>query len=105
MAYAGLEVKSGSIDVPCYDPVLFEQLSGDLIRWATLPIYGTAGPSGVDAYAWRQLCSSFGLAFVTLCNGLAAVAHRLRVDDVDFAELMTFVACRQTYSFEQKPRV
>ena len=28
-----------------------------------------------------------------LCNGLAAVACRLCVDDVDSAELMAFVAC------------
>ena len=29
-----------------------------------------------------------------LCNGLAAVAHCLCVDDVDSAELMAFVTCR-----------
>ena len=37
---------------------------------------------------------SFGSASVTLCNGLAAVAYCLCVDDVDSAELMAFVACR-----------
>ena len=73
---------------------MFEQLTGDLIRWATLPTHGAADPSGVDAYVWRRLCSSFASAFVTLCNGLAAVAHGLCVDDVDSAELMTFMACR-----------
>ena len=39
------------IDAPCYDPVLFEQLTGDLVRWAALHTYSAAGPSGVDAYA------------------------------------------------------
>ena len=46
-------LESDSINAPCYDPVLFEQLTGDLIRWAALHTYGVAGPSGVDAYAWR----------------------------------------------------
>ena len=32
-------------------------------------------------------------ASVTLCNGLAAAAHRLCVDDVDSTELMAFMAC------------
>ena len=31
---------------------------------------------------------------MTLCNSVAAVAHRLCVDDVDSAELMAFVACQ-----------
>ena len=74
-------LESDGADAPCYDPVLFEQLTGDLIRWAALHTHGAAGPSGVDAYAWRRLCSSFGSASVTLCNSLAAVARRLCVDD------------------------
>ena len=83
-----------SIDAPCYDFILFEQFTGDLIRWAALHTHGAVGPSGVDAYTWQQLRFSFGLAFVNLCNSLAAVACRLCVDDVDSAELMAFVACR-----------
>ena len=31
---------------------------------------------------------------MTSCNGLAAVAHHLHVDDVYSAELMVFKACR-----------
>ena len=38
-----------SLDAPCYDPVLFEQLTGDLIRWATLHTHHAAGPSSVGA--------------------------------------------------------
>ena len=44
-------LESDSIDAPCYDPVLFEQLAGDMIRWAALCTHGAASPSGVDAYA------------------------------------------------------
>ena len=39
-----------------------------------------------------------------LCNGLAAVAHCLCVDDVDSAELMVFVACR-LIPLDKKPGV
>ena len=59
-------LESDSIVAPCYDPVLFEQLTGDLIRWTALCTHGAAGPSGVDAYAWRRLCSSFGSASLWL---------------------------------------
>ena len=84
---------SDNIDAPCYDPVLFEQLTGYLIRWAGVALctHGTAGPSGVDAYAWRRLCSSFSSASVSLCSSLTAVAHHLCVDDVDSAELMVLL--------------
>ena len=77
---------------------MFEQLTGDLIRWAALCTHGAGGPSGVDAlsgvdaHAWRRLCSSFGSASVTLCNSWAAMACRLCVDDVGSTILMAFVA-------------
>ena len=42
-------LESDSIDAPCHDPVLFEQLIGDVIRWAALCTHGAIGSSGVDA--------------------------------------------------------
>ena len=104
MAVTDTLLDSGCSDPPCYDPILFEQLTGDLIKWAALHTHGAAGPSGVDAYAWRRLCSSFGSASVTLCNSLAAVARRLCVEEVDPAELMAFVACRRI-PLDKKPGV
>ena len=65
---------------------------------------GAAGPSGVDAYSWRRLCSSFGRASVSLCNSLAAVARRLCTQEVDPKELMVFVACR-LIPLDKKPGV
>ena len=99
-------LESDSIVAPCYDPGLFKQLTGDLIRWAALHTHGAPGPSGMVTYAWQRLymCSSFCSASVTLCNGLATVAHRLCVDDVDFAESMAFVACR-LIPLDKKPGV
>ena len=61
-AVSDFVLESNNVDAPYYVPVLFEQLTGDLIRWAALCTHGAAGPSGVDAYAWRRLCSSFGSA-------------------------------------------
>ena len=77
-----------------HDPILFEQITGDLIKWAVLHTSGAAGPSQVDAYAWRRLCSSFGAASVSLCNSLATVARRLCTLEVDSHDIMAFVACR-----------
>ena len=40
---------------------------------------GAAGPSGVDAYAWRRLCSSFQGASTDLCNVLAKYLYTANV--------------------------
>ena len=44
---------------PCHNPIIFEQITGEATRRAALNTHGAAGPSGVDAYAWRRFCSSF----------------------------------------------
>ena len=67
---------------PCFDPILFDQLDGCVIRRAAFHTHGAAGPSGVDAFAWQRLCSSFGNASVSLCNALASVAHYLATSGV-----------------------
>ena len=79
---------------PCYDPVIFEYLTCDMIKRASLHTHGAAGPSGVDAYAWRRICTSFGDASVTLCGALASVACCIATAEVDSTILMPFVACR-----------
>ena len=53
-----------------------------------------AGPSGVNAYAWQRMCTSFGDASVSLCGALASTACCLATTEVDSAVLMPFVACR-----------
>ena len=50
-----------------------------MIKQASLHTHGAAGsavPSGVDAYAWRWMCSSFRDASVGLYGVLASVACR-----------------------------
>ena len=58
--------------------------------------HGAAGPSGVDAYAWQQICASFGDAdaSASLYDALASVAHCLSTITFDSVVLMPFTACR-----------
>jgi len=57
--------------------------------------HGAAGPSGVDAYCWRRMCTSFKEASAGLCKTLASVARHLCTTRlVDPTVLMPFVACR-----------
>ena len=42
-----------------FHAVIFESLDGTVIRSAALRFQGSAGPSGLDAYRWRHLCTSF----------------------------------------------
>ena len=77
-----------------HDAIIFEMITGELIRHAALHTQGAAGPSGVDVYAWRRLCSSFKNASNDLCNALAAVACRLCTSNVHPDSVMAFVACR-----------
>jgi len=44
------------------------KITGEAVREAALHTHGAAGPSGVDAYAWRRFCSSFQGASTDLCN-------------------------------------
>ena len=56
-------------------PVLFERLDGEMICYAAPRTEGSAGSSGVDAYAWRRMCTSFKRASSELCNSGAIVAR------------------------------
>ena len=76
------------------NPVLFDGLNADTIRSASLRTTGAAGPSGLDAIAWRCLCCIFKSASVTLCSALAAVGHCLCTETVHPDGLSAFVACR-----------
>ena len=74
--------------------ILFDGLDADAIRAASLHTNGAAGPSGLDATAWRRLCCSFKSASVTLCSALATVGHRICTEAVHPDGLTAFVACR-----------
>jgi len=62
-----------------------------VIKWAALHTQVAVGPSGIDMYGWRRLCTSFGDASVSLGNSWAALAQCLATETVDPTELMAFV--------------
>ena len=79
----------------CHDPVIFQCLTGNVIKRAAIQTHGAAEPSGVDAYAWHRMCTSFGDASASLCDSLSSVARCLSTVTIDdSAILMSFVACR-----------
>ncbi|XP_065893485.1 uncharacterized protein [Dysidea avara] len=87
-------ISNSSNSVPPPHPIVFEGLDGICIRRAALRTGGTAGPSGLDAAAWRRMCTSFQRVSDDLCEALAGVARRLCTVFVDPSGLTAFVACR-----------
>lgn len=79
---------------PTVHPVVFDSIDKGVVRSAALKASGAAGPSGLDAYCWRRLCTCFGSASSDLCQALADVAKRLCTSYVDPASIALFVACR-----------
>ena len=77
-----------------FHPVIFEALDGALICNAALRTRGAAGPSGLDAFGWRRLCTSFQQASDDLCCSLALVARKLCTSCVDPDGIIALVACR-----------
>jgi len=77
-----------------YHPIIFEALDGSVMRAAALHTSGSAGPSGLDAYGWRRLCSSFKSASDELCCSLAILAHRLCTSFVNPEVILPLVSCR-----------
>ena len=80
-------------DSVCH-PIVFDVLDGAAIRSAALRTKGAAGPSGLDAYGWRRLCTSFRGASNDLCDSLASVARRLCTSYVDPVGITALVAGR-----------
>ena len=75
-------------------PVIFERITGSLIRTMVLRTEGAAGPSGLDAQGWRRLCTSFKKDSASLCNSLANMCKRICSTYIDPEGLTAFVVCR-----------
>ena len=75
-------------------PVMFEVIDGKLIRSMMLKMDGAAGPSGLDATAWKRMCTSFKTESADLCESLANTARRLCSEYVDLSAISALVACR-----------
>ena len=74
-------------------PVLFDNIDATAVRLAALHTEGTAGPSGMDAYRWRRICTCFQHASNDLCHALALMARRISSTMVDPQGLSAFTAC------------
>ena len=75
-------------------PVIFESLSGALIKSIAMSAKGAAGPSGADAADWRRYCSCLKRSSEELCSSLAVTARKLCVNFVDPDGISALVACR-----------
>ncbi len=82
-------------DTPSIEPhsILFDRINGQLIRNTALRMDGAAGPSGLDAAAWKRFCTSFKTASADLCDSLASTAKRICSCYVDPKGMRAFVAC------------
>ena len=76
------------------NPIIYSNLDAECILQAALHTQGAAGLSGLDAYFWRRLCSSFKSASHDLCHALAAVGRRICSSNIHPDDLSAFVACR-----------
>ena len=76
-----------------FNPIIFENLTHELIQKAALRTQDAAGLSGLDAAAWRRLCSSFNSS-QSLCSALAAVGRHLCTASVHHIAVSAFVAGR-----------
>ena len=74
-----------------YHPVIFDALDGSVICAAALRTSGAAGPSGVDAYGWRRLCTAFRSASDELCNCVAILTRHLCASFIDPLIISTLI--------------
>ena len=79
---------------PDVHPTTFDAIDAALFRSIALRTKGAAGPSGLDAYTWRRLCTSFKAASDNLCHSLALVAKRLCTTLIDPKCIAPLLACR-----------
>ena len=85
-----------SEQTPAIEPhsVVFDQIDGSMIRSIIQQMDGSAGPSGLDAHAWKCLCSSFHNASDDLCRSVAKLARKLGSYHVDPHGTSSLTACR-----------
>ena len=71
--------------------ILFDRLDAVRLCRVALKLHGAAGPSGLDASAWRRMCTSFQTVSADLCDALSAVTRCLCTSFVDPAPLLPVV--------------
>ena len=64
-------------DEHIFHPVLFDRITGGLIRKSAMQLRGAAGPSATDAVQWKRFLTEHKQASNTLCQSVAGVARKL----------------------------
>ena len=88
------ELVMEDVDPPSVHPIVFDCITARSIRTAVLRTKGAAGPSGLDAYCWRRLCTTFSVASNNLRHSLALFGKRLCTTLVDPKGISPLLACR-----------
>ena len=76
------------------DPVMFEAITPAAMKKTILGMKGAAGPSALDAAAWRRMVGMFKSASDELCSALSRVAKCLCTERLDALHLRPFLAAR-----------
>ena len=87
-------VSMGCAVPPLLPPVVLDQITASAICCAALHTKGAAGPSALDLYSWRTLCTSFKSASTDLCHSLALLARKLCTSFVNPKCLSPLLACQ-----------
>ena len=83
-----------SSEPPSVHAILYDNLNADTILQAALHTQGSAGLAGLDAHAWKRMCSSFKSVSHDLCKALAAVGRWICTAHVHPEGLEALVASR-----------
>ncbi|XP_042877753.1 uncharacterized protein LOC122256861 [Penaeus japonicus] len=83
-------------------PAIFDRITGEDIRKHALHTHGAAGPSGMDAKAWKNILSHarYGSVANDLCNTIAAMARKMATNTCQ--DIEAFTACR-LIALDKKP--
>ena len=83
--------------------VLFESVDGRAIVQAAMATHGSAGPSGLDANAWRHLLTGYRPS-QKLSDAIACLARRLCTNLVD-PDSITAFTCSRLIPLDKNPGV
>ena len=79
------------------DPIIFEELTPDLIKKTAFHLNGSAGPSNLDSDQWRAILGSskYGQIGLDLAESLSRMAKILCIEQIkDHDSLDPLMACR-----------
>ena len=81
---------------PVPNPVMYEQITADVIVKSAKNLSGSGGPTAVDADIWKHfICSrSYGNHPHQLADAIAGMARRFCSEEIHFDMLREYTACR-----------